>query len=242
MTTEWSNEEAIARWATFPRDVLAEMDVDGDFAKQHLLNALLLRLMGEIAGRRVMDAGSGNGYLSRKLADLGADVVGVEPAEAMIAYAREAEAERRHGIRYVQADLADLPDLGGPFDAVVSNVVLCGIPDWKTAMRGCVESLRSGGTFVFSVVHPAFEKLWPTWLEHGHYQLDRYLEDYSIPATYAPNFHRPLSAYLTELARLGARITEVAEPGLDPAAAAGRPDLDAYVRLPNFLVVSAIRS
>jgi 2-polyprenyl-3-methyl-5-hydroxy-6-metoxy-1,4-benzoquinol methylase len=242
MTSEWSNEEAIARWAEFPRDVLAEMDADGDFAKHHLLNALLLRMLGDVAGRRVMDAGSGNGYLSRKLSDLGADVVGIEPAEAMIAYARDAETQRQHGIRYVQADLVELPDLGEPFDVVVSNVVLCGIPNWKAAMRGCVESLRPGGTFVFSVVHPAFEGLWSTWLEHGHYRLDRYLENYVIPSTYAPNFHRPLSAYLTELASLGARIVEVAEPGLDPAvAAAGRPDLEAYVKLPNFLVVSAIR-
>jgi hypothetical protein len=51
-----------------------------------------------------------------------------------------------------------------------------------------------------------------------------------------------LSTYLNELAGLGYRLREVAEPGLDPAVAATGPDrIEAYVHLPNFLVVAAER-
>ena len=121
-------------------------------------------------------------------------------------------------------------------------MVLPVIPDWTGAMRACVAALRPGGLFVFTVNHPCFEQLWPTWRTHGAYQTSRYLAEYEIPGRHGTDFHRPLSAYLTELIALGCRITAVEEPGLDPAvatAAGAAPGLEAYVCLPNFLIVAA---
>jgi SAM-dependent methyltransferase len=188
---------------------------DGGFVLRHLANADLLRLLGDVQGKRVLDAGGRDGYLGRMLAAQGAQVVGVD-------------------LR------ADGSELGEPFDAVVCSMVLTALPAWKPAMHTCVEALRPGGRFVFAIVHPAFEELWSTWQEHGEYRIDRYLEQYEIPGA---GFHRPLSAYLNELAALGCRLLEIAEPGLDPdVAAAGEPALDGYVRLPNFLIVAATRS
>jgi 2-polyprenyl-3-methyl-5-hydroxy-6-metoxy-1,4-benzoquinol methylase len=100
------------------------MEPFGDFAKQHVLNPALLRLLGEVRGRRLLDVGCGHGYLSRMLADRGAEVVGVEPGQSLFDFAVGKEAERPRGIRYVQADLVQLPDLGGPFDAVMASMVL----------------------------------------------------------------------------------------------------------------------
>jgi SAM-dependent methyltransferase len=142
----------------------------------------------------------------------------------------------------VQADLCRLPDLGAPFDACVAHMVLCAIPDWTGALRACVEALRPGGLLVFSVIHPCFERLARTWREHGQYRLSDYFDEYEIAGPYASDFHRPLSAYLNEVAALGCRLREIAEPRLDPAAVReGGPGAEAYVRLPNFLVVAAER-
>ncbi|GLY78948.1 class I SAM-dependent methyltransferase [Actinoallomurus iriomotensis] len=243
MTTDWTNEAVIRQWNTLPREALDAMEPEGDFAKRHLLNPVLWRMLGDVRGRRILDAGCGHGYLSRLLAARHAHVVGVEPTDALLAYAWEKEREHRQGIEYVQADLTGLPDLGEPFDAVVCSMVLPAIPDWKTAMRACVRAARPGGLFVFSVNHPAFEHLWATWREHGEYRVRRYLEDYEMAQKYAPDFHRPISAYLNELAALGCRLRELAEPGLDPdiAREARRttPGIDGYVHLPNFLIAAA---
>jgi 2-polyprenyl-3-methyl-5-hydroxy-6-metoxy-1,4-benzoquinol methylase len=170
----WTNDAAIQRWSATPRPALEETSRAGDFTKRHLVNPVLLRMLGDVRGRRVLDAGCGNGYLSRMLAGRGAHVVGAEPARALFDFAVEKETERPLGIHYVQADLCDLPDLGEPFDAVVASMVLPAIPDRVGAMRACVAALPP------------------------------------------------------------------AEPGLDPAVAAAGPEgIDAYVHLPNFLVVAA---
>jgi SAM-dependent methyltransferase len=239
----WTNEEAIRRWAEFPREVLDAMEPDGDFSRRHLLNPALLRMLGDVRGLRILDAGCGHGYLCRMLAARGARVTGVEPARALFEYATEKEAADPLGIRYAQADLCRLPGLGEPFDAVLANMVLLDIPDWTGAMRACADALMPGGLFVFSVTHPCFEQLGSSWREHGEYRVREYFAEYEIPGPYASSFHRPLSAYLNELARLGCQLHEIAEPGLDPAAAvAADPGAEAYVHLPNFLVVAARRA
>ena len=135
------------------------MEPDGDFGRLHLLNPALLRMLGDVRSQRILDAGCGHGYLSRMLAARSARVTGVEPAQALYDYATEKEASDQAGVSYVQADLCRLPDLGGPFDALVANMVFLDIPDWAGAMKACIDSLGAGGLLVFSIVHPCFEQL-----------------------------------------------------------------------------------
>lgn len=243
MTTHPNNEAAVQQWNTMPREAMEAMEPDGDFAKRHLINPVLLRMLGDVRGQRVLDAGCGQGYFSRMLATRGARVTGVEPTDAMFTYNQEKERALQQGIHYVQADLTRLPDLGSWYDAVVCSMVLPAIPDWKPAMRACVQALRPGGLFLFSVNHPAFEQLLATWRRHGEYRLRRYLEEYEIRLTHATDFHRPISAYLNELAALGCRLREIAEPGLEPdlarETADTEPGIESYVHLPNFLIVAA---
>ena len=240
---EWTNDRAIQRWGSMPRAVLERTARDGDFAKRHLINPVLLRILGDLTGLRILDAGCGNGYLSRMLASRGAQVTGVEPGESLFGFAVEQEAAAPQGIRYLQADLCALPDLGEPFDAVVASMVLPAIPDWAGAMRACVHALTPGGLFVFTLNHPCFEQLWPIWREHGEYRTRRYLDPYEIPGPSGTDFHRTISAYLNQLISLGGQITEIAEPGLTPGTAAGGPEgIGAYVGLPNFLIVAARRA
>ena len=237
--TTWTNESAIRRWSVAAEESLRATSHSGDFAKRNLINPALFRLLGDLHGRRVLDAGCGNGYLSRMLADRGATVVGVEPGRDAFDFAVAREAEEPRGIRYVQADLSFLPDLGEPFDAVVTSMVLQVIPEWQAAMRSCVAALAPGGLFVFTLNHPSFEQLATVWRAHGEYRTGRYLSEYTIEGPSGADFHRPLSAYLNETARLGCRLVEVVEPGLDPSTVDVPGGCESYMELPNFVIVAA---
>jgi hypothetical protein len=121
-------------------------------------------------------------------------------------------------------------------------MVFMGIPEWRDAMRRCVESLAPGGVFVISLTHPCFEGTRTSWLEHGSVSVREYVREYEIAVPYAVDFHRPLSQYVNHTLALGCDLVEMCEPGLDPAAAMGGPDgVEAYVHVPPFVILAARR-
>ncbi|MEP6527906.1 MAG: class I SAM-dependent methyltransferase [Nocardioidaceae bacterium] len=238
-----SEDECIAQWGQMSRSALAELDPDGGFEKRHLLNPAVLRMLGDVAGKRVLDAGSGQGYFSRMLAERGARVVSLEPAESLFQFSVEREAELSQGIDLIQADLTTV-DLPAEFDAVVANMVFLAIPRWKRALRATISALRPGGQLIFSIDHPCFEGIGQNWRSDHSIEVTDYLTEYAMPRRHATDFHRPLQTYLNAVTNNGGTITEIAEPRLDPSLV-GAPDApdgaEALTHIPNFLIVSARR-
>ncbi|MEU5301011.1 hypothetical protein ACH4YO_15855 [Streptomyces noursei] len=60
MTKQPTNDAAIQQWNRTPREALEAMEPDGDFAKRHLIDPVLLRMLGDVRGRRILDAGGAN--------------------------------------------------------------------------------------------------------------------------------------------------------------------------------------
>ena len=94
------------------------------------------------AGEKVLDIGSGPGLLAAELAEEGADVLGVDPSESMLAMARRREAPRT---RFEPGDALALPVADGSFDAAVSTQVLEYVEDVAGALREAHRALRPGG-------------------------------------------------------------------------------------------------
>src|SRR3954471_20494409 len=91
-----------------------------------------LALAGDVAGRRILDAGCGSGPVFAALRDRGAVVSGFDQSAGMLDQARQrlgAEADLR------VADLADpLPYPDGEFDDVVASLVLHYLRDWMPTL------------------------------------------------------------------------------------------------------------
>ncbi len=209
---------------------MTALDPEGDFVKRHLLNPVVLRLLGDVRGRRILDAGAGQGYFSRMLAARGAHVVALEPARTLREYAAERERAEPQGVELIDADLTSVR-LAARFDAVVANMVFLAIPDWTAALHTCVGALAPGGRLVFSIEHPCLAP------GTGSYFAERML-----PRRYAPDFHRPLSTYLNAVIKAGCRVEEVVEPALDPALVPDGPgEAAALVDTPGYLVVAAAK-
>ncbi|MGD9891962.1 MAG: class I SAM-dependent methyltransferase [Dehalococcoidia bacterium] len=240
---EYTNRQVIAAWSrAWSAPARAdEFGEEGDFGRRHLLNPTLFAMLGDVRGRRVLDAGCGQGYLCRLLARRGAIVTGVEPAGSLYHYAVGREATDRLGITYLQADLSEFTGPVPRFDAVVANMVLMGIPDYEAAMASCVAALRPGGRLVVSLQHPCFEESAAAWTK-GYVEVSEYLHDYIIDRGDVPNFHRPLSRYINLFVRLGCVIGELAEPQLPADLATGDPAHERNVHVPSFLAISATKT
>jgi SAM-dependent methyltransferase len=119
--------------------------------RMHVEHFTLFDLIGDLAGKSVLDLACGEGFYTRFLRRGGAArAVGVDVSEGMIALARAEEARNPLGIDYVVQDAREL-DLGETFDLVVAGYLLnyASTPDELLAMcRGIARSLRPGGRFV----------------------------------------------------------------------------------------------
>jgi SAM-dependent methyltransferase len=125
--------------------------------ENNLINAYyerpaMLALAGDVAGRRILDAGCGSGPLFAALRDRGAIVTGFDKSAGMVGLAR-----RRLGD---DADLrvaelgSPLPFPDGTFDDVTASLVLHYLEDWGLALAELRRVLKPGGRLIVSVDHP----------------------------------------------------------------------------------------
>lgn len=100
---------------------------------------------------RVLDLGCGEGWLARRLAAEGIDVLGVDVAPELIDAARAAG-----GARFEVADYAALAMLAGApgYDVVVSNFALFGDASVRAALGAVPQLLAPGGALVIQTLHP----------------------------------------------------------------------------------------
>jgi 2-polyprenyl-3-methyl-5-hydroxy-6-metoxy-1,4-benzoquinol methylase len=109
---------------------------------------LILAMMGELAGRRVLDAGCGDGALACAAAARGADVTGIDPDPAMLVAARSRAAAAGVQGNFLAGRVERLPFADASFDVVAAVAVLCFVPDAARAVREMARVLRPGGRLV----------------------------------------------------------------------------------------------
>jgi ubiquinone/menaquinone biosynthesis C-methylase UbiE len=110
-------------------------------------------------GQHILDIACGNGLTSRKLAELGARVTAFDFSANLLEKARARENPGSR-IAYHVIDATDeeqLLSLGEQtFDSALSNMALFDMADIETLFRTLPRLLKTNGTFVFSLTHPAF--------------------------------------------------------------------------------------
>lgn len=170
----------------------------------------MLRLAGDVSGRRILDAGCGSGPLSAALSDGGAVVTGLDSSAAMIDLARQRLGDDAD--LYV-ADLgAPLPFADAEFDDVVASLVLHYLEDWSGPLSELRRVLKPGGRLLVSVNHPAAYAI--VYPEADYFAVNRYSEDYTFQGqvTWLTFWHRPLHAMTDAFAAAGFRLAAVSEP------------------------------
>lgn len=193
-----------------------------DLSYHKILIPTIIRLIGDVQNKQVIDVGCGSGYLSAKLAAEGAYVVGVDPSEEMI---RIAKREYRSVLRLkfcnlsIEDYLRSHPDRR--FEVAVSNMSLITISNLDEALRAIGSLLQPKGIFAFNITHPCF---WNQYRKYEspdrftyhipHSQKGSFIISLDISGLRSPttHFHRPLQEYFRSLRDASFLVEELIEP------------------------------
>ncbi|WP_208180206.1 class I SAM-dependent methyltransferase [Sinorhizobium medicae] len=118
---------------------------------------LISRLLGLKSGDRLLDLGCGDGRIAVRLAEMGAQVVGVDIIPLFLQEARRSARERGVSVRFLEGDMRRLPvRWTGTFDAVILWYTAFGYFDESTNSRVLEEIyriLKKGGRVVIDQAH-----------------------------------------------------------------------------------------
>ncbi|WP_406214167.1 class I SAM-dependent methyltransferase [Streptomyces decoyicus] len=198
-------------------------DNENNLVNAYYARPAMLALAGDVAGRRILDAGCGSGPLSAALRDRGADVTGIDASAGMLSLAR-----RRLGddAALHVADLSDpLPFADGAFDDVVSSLVLHYLEDWGPTLAEIRRVLKPGGRLIASVDHPfvayTIQDPRPDYFATTSYTFDWTFGGQTVPMKF---WRKPLHAMTDAFTTAGFRLSIISEPQPDPAARELFPD------------------
>ena len=132
-------------------------DPDGEFRPLHEINPLRLdwiRQQIDLGGRSVVDIGCGGGILSEAMATAGAEVTGIDMAEAPLAVARLHQIESGADVSYRQITAEALAaEAAGRYDVVTCLEMLEHVPHPAQVVTSVAALLRPGGQAFFSTIN-----------------------------------------------------------------------------------------
>ncbi len=255
-TEKWETDSQIWMDMYFKGD---EAD-EGDTNRQLVIDPALWELIGDVKGLKVLDAGCGNGYLTRKLAKAGAKAVGIDFSHTFIEYCKKREDDEKLGCEYYKASLTNLEMIkNNQFDLIVSNIVMVDISDYKQAFKELSRVLKTGKRFVWSNTHPIFGRLSSADLrlprdtprnEERYFKvIDNYLESGGRLVSWRDlqplwQFDRTLTEYSHALKEAGFAILEIVEPKADLKTVQENPRFLAFTdnRYPFFIIYDCIKT
>jgi SAM-dependent methyltransferase len=197
-----------------------------------------LSLLGEVAGKRVLDAGCGPGIYAEELVARGAEVVGFDASGRMVELARERLGGRAEiSQANLEEPLAWLQD--DSFDLVVSALTMDYVENWNVPLAEFYRVLKPAGRLVFSVEHPTFK-----FIEQVHEGEGSYFETALggmewrgfAERVWMPSYRRPLGVMVDAILGAGFVFGGMLEPRPDERFREADPEeYERLNRMPGFL-------
>ena len=177
-------------------------------------------LLGEVAGRDVLEVGSGAGQCSRWVRAQGGRAVGLDLSLRQLQHSRRIDEASGVPVPSVLGTATALPFREGSFDVVFSSFgALQFVGEIEVAVAEVARVLRPGGRFAFSITHPTrwvfpddpgeegLTASQPYWDRRPYVEVD----DASGEVSYVEH-HRTLGDWVALLAGHGFTITDLLEP------------------------------
>jgi 2-polyprenyl-6-hydroxyphenyl methylase/3-demethylubiquinone-9 3-methyltransferase len=137
-----------------------------------------------LKGLRILDIGCGAGILSEPLARLGADVIGIDPAEENIEIAKAHADESGVEVDYRATTAEDLAAGGERFDIVLAMEVVEHVVDVPEFVATCTSMVKPGGLMIAATLNRTMKSFALAivgaeyilrWVPRGTHQWDKFV-------------------------------------------------------------------
>jgi 2-polyprenyl-3-methyl-5-hydroxy-6-metoxy-1,4-benzoquinol methylase len=227
--------------------------------RTQLTNDLVLKTIRPSLGLRVLDAGCGEGYMSRAIARQGAIAVGVDACDELIQAATTAAREENLPIEYFTANVDNLPLEDSSVDVVVCNHLVNDLQELKPAFQEFRRVLTPGGRLIILMLHPCFYRphddrtssqpsvsaapSQPS-VSAAEYFTTRFIsQPFKVAGIISPAkvrvWLRPLEEYTSSLTEADFFITALTEPHPSPQQFDANPWWALNFRRPLFMLIEA---
>ncbi|MEO2210256.1 class I SAM-dependent methyltransferase [Paenibacillus amylolyticus] len=213
-------------------------------ANDTLEKPVMLELIGDVAGKNILDLGCGDARFAAELLSgerEGATYTGIEGSVNMIQAANESV--KGMNARIEQAFMEDWTYPAGAYDLVISRLAVHYIEDVESLFRNIYNTLKENGTFVFSVEHPVITStLQPSgtrtdWVV-DQYFVEGYREQQWLGGS-VKKMHRSIESYFMALQRAGFHVEHLRESAPQRAYFVNEETYLRRQRIPLFLFLSA---
>lgn len=184
--------------------------------KRDPIIAPMLDLLGDVAGRDVLDACCGEGFFSRVLAARGARVTGIDLSPRLIRMARDKDPAG--AIDYRVGDLSrPLPEFEGRFERIGSHLALNDVRDHRGFAATLASVAAPGARAVLSFNNPyslVVRGHITDYFASGTYAVYGGLSNRGIKASYV---HRTLEEFMDAFLTAGFRLAKLVDVRARPA-------------------------
>ena len=195
-----------------------------------------LGLLGDVTGKRVLDAACGPGLYAGELIGRGAQVVGFDQSPRMVKICRARVGQGDFRVHDLGDPIDWLPD--GSVDLALCALAIEYVDDRVSALSELRRVLRPDGALVLSRMHPTGD-----WLRHGGSYFDvRTIEETWSKGWTVRYWLAPLERTCEEIYAAGFVIERLLEPRPVAAAAVIRPaEYERLTREPSGFIAFRLR-
>lgn len=179
----------------------------------------MLKMLGNVKGKKILDWGCGSGIYAKLLTKKGAKVKGFDISKEMIDIAKDANPKLD-----LKVGSGNKIPFNETFDIVYASLAIHYLDDWNKSLKEINRVLKKGGEFIFSIGNPIHNASKGTIIKGKEYRIlgmkdyyagDKSTADWKLPngkVSHIETYNKPYGEIIRTLVKHNFEIIDYDDP------------------------------